>query len=88
MIISLQRSQFYPEGNISSKNECKLKDICLSLENKEPTSQEKLEERTKLRWSETKNLKISIPDNTFFLYVITIKLCTLKQLENIHQKSK
>ena len=49
MIISLQRGQFYPEGNISSKNECKLKDIFVSLENKEPTSQEKLEERTKLR---------------------------------------
>ena len=49
MIISLQRGQFCPEGNISSKNECKLKDICVSLENKEPTSQEKLEERTKLR---------------------------------------
>ena len=49
MIISLQRGQFYHEGNISSKNECKLKDICVSLENKEPTSQEKLEERTKLR---------------------------------------
>ena len=45
MIISLQRGQFYPEGNISSKNECKLKDICVSLENKEPTSQEKLEEK-------------------------------------------
>ena len=49
MIISLQRGQFFTEGNISSKNECKLKDIYVSLENKEPTSQEKLEERTKLR---------------------------------------
>ena len=41
-----------------------------------------------LRWSETKKLKISIPDNIFFLYLIIIKLCTLKQLENIHQKLK
>ena len=41
-----------------------------------------------LRWSETKNLKISIPDNIFFLYLIIIKLCTLKQLENIRQKLK
>ena len=41
-----------------------------------------------LRWSETKNLKISIPDNIFFLSVIIIKLCTLKQLENVHQKLK
>ena len=51
MIISLQSGQFYPEGNISLKNECNinLKDICVSLENKEPTGQEKLEETTKLR---------------------------------------
>ena len=48
MIISLQNGQFYPEGNISSKN-VNLKVICVSLENKEPTSQEKLEKRTKLR---------------------------------------
>ena len=41
-----------------------------------------------LRWSETKNLKISNPDNIFFLYLIIIKLCTLKHLENIHQKLK
>ena len=41
-----------------------------------------------LRWSETKKLKISVPDNIFFLYLIMIKLCTLKQLENIHQKLK
>ena len=37
------------------------------------------------RWSETEKLKISVPDNTFFLNLITIKLCTL---ENIHQKLK
>ena len=43
---------------------------------------------TLLRWSETKKLKISIPDNIFFLYLIIIKLCTLKQLKNIHQKLK
>ena len=42
----------------------------------------------RLRWSETKNLKISIPDNIFFLYLIIIKPCTLKYLENIHQKPK
>ena len=41
-----------------------------------------------LRWSETKNLKISNPDNIFFLYQIMIKLCTLKHLENINQKLK
>ena len=41
-----------------------------------------------LRWSETKNLKISNPDNIFFLYLIMIKPSTLKQLENIHQKLK
>ena len=41
-----------------------------------------------LRWSETKNLKISIPDNIFFLSLIIIKLCTLKQLANVHQKLK
>ena len=41
-----------------------------------------------LRWSETKNLKISNPDNIFFFYLIIIKLCTLKHLENIHQKLK
>ena len=41
-----------------------------------------------LRWSETKKMKISIPDNIFFFYLIIIKLCTLKQLENIHQKLK
>ena len=41
-----------------------------------------------LRWSETKNLKISIPDNMFFIHLIIIKLCTLKQLENMHQKLK
>ena len=41
-----------------------------------------------LRWSETKNLKISNPDNIFFFYLIIIKLCNLKQLENIHQKLK
>ena len=45
-------------------------------------------EKHKLRWSETNNLKISNPDNIFFLYLIMIKLCTLKQLENIHQKLK
>ena len=44
--------------------------------------------RGRLRWSETKKLKISIPDNIFFLYLIIIKLCTLKQLENIHEKLK
>ena len=44
--------------------------------------------KRKLRWSETKNLKISIPDNIFFLYLIMIKHCTLKQHENIHQKLK
>ena len=44
--------------------------------------------KSTLRWSETKNLKNSIPDNTFFLYLIIMKLCTLKQLENIHQKLK
>ena len=43
---------------------------------------------SELRWSETKNLKISYPDNISFLYLIMIKLCTLKQLENIHQKLK
>ena len=48
-MITAPKGQFYPEGNISSKNECKLKYIRVSLENKEPTSQEKLEERTKLR---------------------------------------
>ena len=31
-----------------------------------------------LRWSETKKLKISIPDKIFFLYLIIIKLCTLR----------
>ena len=41
-----------------------------------------------LRWSETKKLKTSIPDNIFFLYLIIVKLCTFKQLENIHQKLK
>ena len=41
-----------------------------------------------LRWLETKKLKISTPDNILFLYLIIIKLCTLKQLENIHQKLK
>ena len=35
-----------------------------------------------------KKLKISIPDNIFFLYLIMIKLCTFKQLENIHQNLK
>ena len=49
MIISLQSDQFYPEGNISSKMNVNLKDICVSLENKEPTSRGKLKERTKLR---------------------------------------
>ena len=41
-----------------------------------------------LRWSETKKLKISIPSNIFFLYLIIIKPCILKQLENIHQNLK
>ena len=41
---------------------------------------------TSLRWSETKNLKISIPDTIFLFSLIIIKLCTLKQLENVHQK--
>ena len=27
---------------------------------------------------------VRIPDNIFFLYLIIMKLCTLKQLENIH----
>ena len=49
MIISLQSRQFYPEGNISSKMNVNLKDICVSLESEEPTGQEKLEETTKLR---------------------------------------
>ena len=40
---------------------------------------------TLLRWSETEKLKILIPDNIFFLYLIIIKLCTLKHLEHIHQ---
>ena len=35
-----------------------------------------------------KKVKILIPDNIFFLYLIIIKPCTLKQLENIHQKLK
>ena len=42
-----------------------------------------------LRWSETKKyMKISISDNIFLFYLIIIKLCTFKQLENIHQKLK
>ena len=41
-----------------------------------------------LSWSETKNLTILIPDKIFFLYLIISKLCTLKQLKNIHQKLK
>ena len=41
-----------------------------------------------LRWSETKNFKNSTPDNIFLLYLIIAKLFTLKQLENIHQKSE
>ena len=41
-----------------------------------------------LRWSETKNLKISNLDNIFFLYLIMIKLCTIEHLKNIHQKLK
>ena len=41
-----------------------------------------------LRWSETKNLKISIPDDIFLFSLIIIKLRTLKQLENVHQKLK
>ena len=49
MTISLQRGQFYPEGNISSKNECKLKDICVSLENKEPTSQRQTGGKNKVK---------------------------------------
>ena len=43
---------------------------------------------TKLRWSETKHLKISTPDDIFFICLIIIKPCTLKQLEKIHQKLK
>ena len=35
-----------------------------------------------LRWSETKKLKISISDNIFFLYLIIIKHCNLRELEN------
>ena len=46
------------------------------------------ERKFALRWSETKKLKISVPHNIFFLYLIIIKLCILKQLENIHQKLK
>ena len=41
-----------------------------------------------LRLSETKKIENSVSDNTFFVYLIMIKLCTLKQLENIHQKLK
>ena len=37
------------KGTFLQKMNVNLKDICVSLENKEPTSQEKLEERTKLR---------------------------------------
>ena len=37
------------KGTFVQKMNVNLKDICVSLENKEPTSQEKLEERTKLR---------------------------------------
>ena len=47
-----------------------------------------LKKKKLLRWSETKKLKISIPDNIFFLYLVIIKFFTLKQLENIHQKLK
>ena len=31
---------------------------------------------------------MALKDNIFFLSVIIIKLCTLKQLENVHQKLK
>ena len=41
-----------------------------------------------LWWSETKHLKISTPDDISLLYPQIVKLCTLKQLENIHQKWK
>ena len=41
-----------------------------------------------LRWSETKKLKISIPDNICFFCLIIIKLCTFKQIENVHRKLK
>ena len=43
---------------------------------------------TPLGGQKQKISKISTPDNIFFLYLITIKLCTLKQLENIYQKLK
>ena len=42
----------------------------------------------RLKVVRNKKLKILIPDNIFFLYLIIIKLCTLKRLENIHQKLK
>ena len=40
----------------------------------------------RLRWSETKNLKLAIPDNIFFLSLIIIKLCTLKYSPKIEIK--
>ena len=43
MVNSILKGTFLQKMNVN------LKDICVSLENKEPTSQEKLEERTKLR---------------------------------------
>ena len=36
----------------------------------------------------SKKVKISIRDDIIFLYLIIIKLCTLKQLESVHQKLK
>ena len=43
MVNSILKGTFLKKMNVN------LKDICVSLENKEPTSQEKLEKRTKLR---------------------------------------
>ena len=47
MVNSILKGTFLQKMNVN------LKDICVSLENKEPRSQEKVEERTKLRQLKT-----------------------------------
>ena len=49
MIILLQNGQFYPEGNIFSKNECKLKGYLCFIRKQRTSKSRKTEGKNKVK---------------------------------------
>ena len=74
MVNSILKGTFLQKMNVN------LKDICVSLENKEPTSQEKLEERTKLR--QLNNYLHNFIQLTLWYWKLSLTILTSKVDEN------